>query len=126
MADFLWRRAGRHDRDPRRRAVDVDQWGWSCGFYPLKRVDGTAASFEIAQSEFEAAWREYLPKCTEADFDNYRRQRDWTAWKYAMHAVAMKLPTRSTDGRARCFYGTPIDIPGLAAHVYAAHMSPCE
>jgi hypothetical protein len=27
--------------------VDVDQWGWSCGFHRLKRVDGTAASFRI-------------------------------------------------------------------------------
>jgi hypothetical protein len=64
--------------------VDVDQWGWSCGFHPLKRVDGTAASFEIARSEFEAAWQEYLPKCTEADFAECRRQRAWTSWKYAM------------------------------------------
>jgi hypothetical protein len=38
--------------------TDVDRWGWSCGFYPLKRVNGTAGDFEIARSEFEAAWRE--------------------------------------------------------------------
>jgi hypothetical protein len=30
--------------------------------------------FEIARAEFEAAWEEYLPKCTEADFEEYRRQ----------------------------------------------------
>jgi len=38
--------------------ADVDQWGWTCGFYPQRRVDGTAANFEIARSEFEAAWRD--------------------------------------------------------------------
>jgi hypothetical protein len=29
--------------------TDVDQWGWSCGFHPLKPVDGTAAEFESAR-----------------------------------------------------------------------------
>jgi hypothetical protein len=54
---------------------DVDQWGWSCGFHPLGRIDGTAAHFKIARSEFDAAWQESLPKCTEADLDNCRRKR---------------------------------------------------
>jgi hypothetical protein len=68
--------------------VDVDQWGWQCGFYPPshngRHCDGTAETFERARAEFEVAWREYLPKCTEADFAEYRRQEAWTAWKYAM------------------------------------------
>ncbi|WP_146687897.1 hypothetical protein [Bradyrhizobium canariense] len=68
--------------------VDVDQWSWDCGFYPRShaghRSDGTAATFEVARAEFEQAWREYLPQCTEADFEEYRRERDWTAKKYAM------------------------------------------
>ena len=33
--------------------VDVDQWGWSCGFYPGSEpgeyLDGTAASFDQAR-----------------------------------------------------------------------------
>ena len=45
--------------------VDVDQWGWSCGFYPrshrLEHHDGTAETFEQARADFEAAWRDYLP-----------------------------------------------------------------
>jgi hypothetical protein len=101
--------------------VDVDQWGWSCGFQPLRRVDGIAASFEIAKSEFEAAWRDYLPKCTDAHFDGYRRQRAWTSWKYAMLDAGLRLPTQSPDQRARCLCGAPIDISSMAAHVYAAH-----
>ena len=110
--------------------VDVDQWGWSCGFYPrshhLEHHDGTAETFQQARAGFEAAWQDYMPGCTEADFTGYRRQRDWTAWKYAMWDAGMKLPTQLPDGRARCFCGTPIDISGTAQHVYAAHMSSCE
>jgi hypothetical protein len=100
--------------------------GWQCGFYPPshqgRHYDGTAETFEQARAEFEAAWREYLPKCTEVDFEEYRRQEAWTAWKYAVHDAHLKLPTQSTSGRARCFCGAPIDIPGTATHVYAAHM----
>jgi len=62
--------------------VDVDQWGWSRGFYPrshrLEHHDGTAETFEQARAVFEAAWRDYLPGCTEADFTEYRRQRAWS------------------------------------------------
>jgi hypothetical protein len=107
--------------------VDVDQWGWQCGFYPPshhgRHIEGTAATFDQARADFEAAWRAYLPKCTEADFDEYRRQRAWTAWKYAMHDAGLPLPTQSTSGRARCFCGPDIDIKGTRAHVHAAHMT---
>jgi hypothetical protein len=105
--------------------VDVDQWGWSCGFYPrshrVEHHDGTAETFERARADFEAAWRDHLPSCTEADFTEYRRQRHWTAWKYAMHAAAMKLPTQSTDGRARCFCGAEIVTATTARHVIEHH-----
>ncbi len=39
---------------------------------------GTAASFEEARAEFEAAWRMFLSNRTEADFQEWRDQRDWT------------------------------------------------
>jgi hypothetical protein len=35
---------------------------------------GRAASFEAARAEFEAAWREYLPKRSEADFEEWRHR----------------------------------------------------
>jgi hypothetical protein len=61
---------------------DVDQWGWDCGFYPVthrrEHAEGTAVSLEQARADFEAAWTDYLPKCTPADFKEYRRQRAWT------------------------------------------------
>jgi hypothetical protein len=63
-----------------------DQWQWCCGFYPGSDPGddrhGTAATFEAARAAFEAAWREYLPKRSEADFETWRDQRDWTAEKY--------------------------------------------
>jgi hypothetical protein len=66
---------------------DTDQWGWRCGFYPGSRpgecTGGTAADFDQARTAFEAAWRVFLPKRTEADFQAWRDQRDWTARKYA-------------------------------------------
>jgi hypothetical protein len=65
--------------------------------------EGTAASFEIARAEFEAAWEEYLPQCTEGDFEAYRRQEAWTAWKYAMQEAHLPLPTQTSNGKARCF-----------------------
>jgi hypothetical protein len=51
---------------------DEDQWGWSCGFYPGcepgEHAYGSAAIFAQARVDFEDAWRVFLPKRTEADF----------------------------------------------------------
>jgi hypothetical protein len=48
---------------------DVDQWGWNCGFYPLshrgRQAGGTAATFDEARADFEAAWKVYLARCAE-------------------------------------------------------------
>jgi hypothetical protein len=44
---------------------------------------GTAATFEAARVAFETAWREYLPKRTDADFDEWRQDAAWHAAKYA-------------------------------------------
>ncbi|MBR1281618.1 hypothetical protein JQ597_06180 [Bradyrhizobium sp. AUGA SZCCT0177] len=102
------------------------QWRWDCGFYPLshrgRSRSGYAATFEQARAGFEAAWKDYLPRCTEAHFDEYRRERAWTAWKYAMHVAGLPLPTQSTSGWARCFCGATIDIAVTDRHVHDAHM----
>jgi hypothetical protein len=89
--------------------VDVDQWGWSCGFYPMAgpyRADsGTAPNFKKARRYFNAAWKALLPTLTEADFEAWRRQRDWTARKYAMWARGEKLPSQIPSSRMRCVCG---------------------
>jgi hypothetical protein len=51
-----------------------------CGFYPGSNPGddrhGTAA-------DFEAAWREYLSKRSEVDFEEWRQDAAWHAAKYA-------------------------------------------
>ena len=106
--------------------LSVAHWRWDCGFYPAShrgrsRV-GYASNFDEARTGFEAAWKDYLPLCTDADFVEYRRQRAWTAWKYAMHDAGLPLPTQLASGRARCFCGAAIDIAVTDIHVQNAHM----
>jgi hypothetical protein len=60
------------------------QWKWWCGFYPGPgdQREGTATTFEAARAEFEAAWQDYLSRCTPADFQAWRDQQAWTKEKY--------------------------------------------
>jgi hypothetical protein len=70
---------------------DQAPWGWSCGFYPGSHPgeysSGTAATLDQARAGFEAAWRVFLAKRTEADFQAWRDQQDWTERKYAAWAA---------------------------------------
>jgi hypothetical protein len=63
-----------------------DPWGWACGFYPGSHpgecTSGAAATFDRARVHFDAAWRVFLSKRTEADFQVWREQQAWTAEKY--------------------------------------------
>jgi hypothetical protein len=67
---------------------DQHLWGWTCGFYPGSHpgecTQGTAATLDQARAGFEAAWRVFLAKRTEADFQAWRDQQAWTQRKYAM------------------------------------------
>src|SRR5215831_3635285 len=84
------------------------------GFYPgshlAERASGIAGSFDQARRAFGAAWRVFLAKRTEADFEEYRRDRAFHAWKQAMWAAGLKLTTQATDGRSVCFCGVAIGI----------------
>ena len=74
---------------------DTDQWEWSCGFYPGSEPGevscDTAATFEEARADFERAWQVFLSNRTEADFQAWRDQRDWTARKYALWDAGKRL-----------------------------------
>ena len=74
----------------------TEQWFWRCGFYPGSAPGectyGTAADFDQARTDFEVAWRVFLAKRTEADFQAWRDQRDWTARKYDMWKRRELLP----------------------------------
>jgi hypothetical protein len=79
-------------------------------------------TFDQARADFEEAWRVFPADRTEADFDEYRKHRAWTAWKYAMWDSGCKLPTQLASGQSRCFCGAVIDIKGRSQHVHIAHM----
>jgi hypothetical protein len=102
-------------------------WQWSCGFYPgsspADHARGTAETFDQARGAFEVAWRFFLAKRTDGNFDAYRRDRAFHAWKQAMWAKGLKLPTQ-VDGRAVCFCGAVISIADMNQHILAAHMEP--
>jgi hypothetical protein len=80
----------------------TDQWQWRCGFYPGSEpgdwATGTAVTFDQARADFEEAWQVFLANRTAADFDEYRKHRAWTAWKYAMWDSGCKLPTQLASG----------------------------
>ena len=54
----------------------ITQWKWSCGFYPGPgdQLGGTADTFAEARVALKAAWQDYLPRCTKADFQAWREQ----------------------------------------------------
>jgi hypothetical protein len=76
--------------------VDVDQWGWDCGFYPGSRpgehTGGSAPTFEEARADFEAAWRVFLSNRTAADFQAWRDQEARTAEKYRRFDRSERMP----------------------------------
>ncbi|MCK1379580.1 hypothetical protein IVB33_18865 [Bradyrhizobium sp. 24] len=58
---------------------------------------------------------------TETDYEVWRRDRDWTAWKYRMWAEHRPMPTQSQTGMSRCFCGAELSIGNVADHVITAH-----
>jgi hypothetical protein len=64
---------------------DQDAWQRLCGFYPGsdpgEQSCSTAPTFEQARTEFGVAWREFSARRTEADYQAWRDQRDWTEQK---------------------------------------------
>lgn len=61
---------------------DTDLWQWVCGFYPGSRPgvvhSGTAATLDDARADFGNAWKIFLSKSADADFQPWRHRRDWT------------------------------------------------
>ncbi|TYO65494.1 hypothetical protein FXV83_16290 [Bradyrhizobium hipponense] len=101
------------------------QWGWSCGFYPGcepgQSTTGTAESFEEARAGFERDWEKLLATRTEEHFEEWRRSRDFHAWKDKMHEEKLFLPTQTRGAPARCFCGEFITIASQDEHIHCAH-----
>jgi hypothetical protein len=110
--------------------VHVNQWKWSAGFYPGckpgEHRSGTALDFFTARRNFEAAWRDLSATKTEADYQEWRDQRDRTARKYTSWARGEKLPSQIPSSMMRCVCGVRFDSHRPAesydhrAHIYAA------
>ena len=71
---------------------------WHVGFYPGsnpgEQTHGTAATFDHARADFERAWMVFSANRTEADYEEWREQRDWTARKYALRDRGEPVPLR--------------------------------
>jgi len=112
---------------------DEDPWEWTCGFYPGshpgEHQNGTAAAFDEARADFDAACHIFLSKRTEADFQAWRDARDWTAQKYAMWEAGEKFPSQRPNSLMRCPCGEVFDSHRLentlihVPHITAAHAS---
>jgi hypothetical protein len=110
--------------------VEVDQWGWSLGFYPDlepgQRRSGTASTFDQARAGFEAAWADLLPEIPAGAFDEYRRDHEHRAEIRAIHARGERLPSEMPSSLMRCVCGVTFDSHRPAEsydhrlHIYAA------
>src|SRR5215475_39837 len=94
--------------------ADLDQWGWTCGFYPGvepgQHRDGAAPTFEEARVGFEEAWNNLLlPTLTEAAFDEWRSDRDFRAKIRETRARGEKLDTEIPSSMMRCVCGVVFD-----------------
>lgn len=105
-------------------------WQWFCGFYPGSHPGeqsvGMAETFDEARAAFEQAWAAFLARRSLEDFETYRRDRAFRAWKYVMWDAGCRLPTQSTSGQSRCFCGAIIDLKTTDLHVYSSHMTLAE
>src|ERR1700747_2781175 len=58
---------------------DTEPWEWQCGFYPGSRpgecTSGRAETLDQARADFEAAWKVFLSKRTEAGLPSLARSR---------------------------------------------------
>ena len=64
------------------------------GSQPGEQAHGTADSFDSARADFEKAWQVFTSRRTEADYQAWRDQRDWTARKYAARDRGQPVPLR--------------------------------
>jgi hypothetical protein len=76
----------------------AEAWQWLCGFYPGsnpgEQRGGNAPDFDQAREAFAVAWRVFSAKRTEADYQAWRDQRDFTARKYSMWERGEKFPSQ--------------------------------
>lgn len=92
--------------------VGSDPYVWSAGFYPgshpRESSSGTSATFDEARVAFETAWRRFLEKRTQADFDEWREQQEWTELKYLLLDAGKALPVPASLASMRDAVGRSV------------------
>jgi hypothetical protein len=80
------------------------QWKWSAGFYPGSRPGeietGNANTFEEARAAFEKAWLAFASTRTEAEYQEWREQQEWTRTKYAARDAGPTHPPADLGDRS--------------------------
>jgi hypothetical protein len=95
-----------------------------CRFESWRAYQRHAETFDHARERFEAAWRLFLAKRTEADFQAWRDQRDWTERKYAMWQRGERMPTQKSSSLMTCPWGRVFDNHRLEeAVVHVPHIT---
>ena len=91
--------------------VDVDQWRWSCGFYPGlhpgQRRHGTAPTFDEARAGFEVDWRSIFPEIPDGAFEEYRCDREARAEYGPFVLAARNCRPRSLHLSCAVFAASP-------------------
>jgi hypothetical protein len=77
------------------------------GLASERHQSDTAATFEEARADFEAAWLVFLSNCTEADFQAWRDDRDWTERKYALWDAGKRLEPPNGTAREQAMKKIP-------------------
>ena len=105
--------------------LDVDQWHWSCGFYPGHHRYGTAATFDEARAGFEANWKALLPEIPVYAFEEYQHDRESCADINTIRARGEKLPSQIPSSLMRCVCGVTCHKPDEShdhrRHIYAVY-----
>jgi hypothetical protein len=109
--------------------LGTEGWRWACGFYPgmePPHQEGIVGTFELARSAFEQAWKCILPTLTEAQFQEWRRDRDFHVAIRAKPDRGEKLSTEIATSMMRCVCGVmfdshqPEESYEHRGHIYAA------
>lgn len=110
--------------------VDVDQWQWTCGFYPGlepgQHRHGIARTFAEARAGYEADWNHLLPQIPEGAFDEWRRDYECRAELKAKRERGERLDSEIPSSVMLCACGIRFDSHVLGEnlihlpHIYAA------
>ena len=72
------------------------------------RLDHQRKGSRTSRAWLRQAWRVFLSKRTEADFQAWRDQRDWTERKYAIWQAGERLPSQKPSSLMKCRCGCQV------------------